>query len=164
MNPLERLTLALHTAVERSLNQSDTDFVAARIQTAILLRTSRGEFLDGSGGTTKPQYRSESHKKKRAKLGLPIDRVTLFMGRVGVLEAMRARGVITPGGARIQIGYLAGLSEERAAEIAGYLDRQGAGKNKITFPFLGLTAAEERQVTAALAARVGANLQAHLNL
>ena len=157
MEPLDRLIHALESAVDNAVKKGDTDYVADNVRRTILMRTRRGEFLNGSGGLEKRSYKSESHKKKRAKLGLPIDRVTLFMGRVGVLEAMRARSSFRAGQVTIEAGFLAGLSEARATEIAGYLDREGAGINHVTYPFVGLTEAEEEKIVQALAARIGTN-------
>jgi hypothetical protein len=156
-DPIGRLIHALDHAVEQAVKQSDTDAVAAQVMTAIQLRTSRGIFLTEGGGTEPRTYKSESHKKKRAKLNLPIDRVTLFMGRVGVLESMAAQSRFNSGEVSITVGYIDGLSEARASEIAGYLDTEGAGKNKVTYPFVGITSAEEDNIVAALAARIGAN-------
>lgn len=156
-DPLDRLIHALEHAVQNSVRQADTDAVAARVIATIQLRTSRGMFLTQGGSSEPRTYKSESHKKKRAKLNLPIDRVTLVMGKVGVLEAMAARSRFSSGEVSIEVGYLDGLSEARAKEIAGYLDNEGAGKNKVTYPFVGITSAEEDHVVRALATRIGAN-------
>lgn len=156
-DPLDRLIHAIEHAVENAVKQSDTDAVAAQVMASIQLRTSRGMFLTDGGGSEPRTYLSESHKKKRARLNLPTDRVTLFMGKVGVLKAMASRSTFNAGEVSIEVGYIDGLSESRAAEIAGYLDNEGAGKNHITYPFVGVTDAEEDNVIRALAVRIGAN-------
>ena len=162
----DEIVNSLQSAVDDSVKTEDANFVGAQIMAIINLRSSRGKYLDKpTGGTSRKRtYKSESHKKKRAKLGLPIDRVTLFMGKVGVLEALRVRGFVRGADLHLEVGYISGLSEDRASEIAGYLTDQGAGKNKVLYRFLGLTKTEEGQVIGALSPRIGANIQSNFNL
>lgn len=148
---LEELRGKLSRVERQAVRQSDTDYVAEQIRTAILLRTQRGEFLSDSTGTG---Y-SDGHKRRREKLGLQTSRVDLFMGQVGVLESLRARSGETGGGnVVIETGYIAGLSEARAAEIGKYLDTQGAGKNRITYKHIGLTSGEQTSVLEQLKQRI----------
>jgi hypothetical protein len=163
MNALDRLIHALDTAVDDAVKTQDTEYVAEEVRNAIQLRTARGQFLTEGGGTESRTKYSKGHEKKRARLGLPIDRVTLFMGSVGVLEAMRARSQFRAGEVTIDVGYISGLSEERAMEIAGYLDNEGAGINHVTYPFVGLANEEESQILRALSARLGGNIQTTFN-
>lgn len=153
-----RVKAGLESAIDDAVKTKDLQAVATRIQSIILLRTSQGEYLTGSGGKKRRRYRSESHKQKRAALGLPTDRVTLFFGELGLLEALRARGRQVLGKPTIEVGYLAGLSESKATEIAGYMNEQGVGRNRIKYRYVGLTEREKDTVINFLRGRIAANL------
>lgn len=149
----------LETAVDDAVKTKDLQGAAARVQSIILLRTNRGRYLTESGTLEKRTYQSASHKKKREEMGLPTNRVTLFMGRVGLLEAMIARGKMSGGKPTIEIGYFAGLSEQKAIEIARYMNKEGAGKNHIKYIYVGLTDDETDTVIKYLRGRIGGNLK-----
>lgn len=157
---IDRITRKLKTAVDDSVKQKDIDYAGSQIQSIILLRTSRGQYLDKQyGGTaSKRTYKSESWKKKRASRGLPTDRVTLFFGQIGLLEAMRYKGKVSEGEVTLGVGYIPGLSEARATEIAGYMNDEGVGINHVIYRYVGLTSAEERSVISALSKRVAKNI------
>lgn len=150
----------LQTSVDDSVKTEDVNFTGAQMMSIMQLRSSRGKYLtEKTGGSAQSRkYKSESHKKKRARLGLPTNKVTLFMGRVGVLEAMRVRASVRSGNVELEVGYLDGLSEERAMEIAGYLTDQGVGINKVLYRFVGLTRQEESNVLRMLTPRIAKNM------
>lgn len=162
---IDRIEKNLKSAVDDSVKQKDIDYAGAQIQSIILLRANRGMYLNQTtgGSASKRQYKSESYKKKRAKRGLPTDRVTLFYGSVGVLEGMRYRGKVRQGEVALEVGYLPGLSEARATEIAGYLNDTGAGINHVIYRYIGLTSAEERSVIDKLRRRIAGNIQDNFN-
>lgn len=105
---IKRINRKMKTAVDDAVKQKDIDYAGAQIQSIILLRSSRGMYLDKQtgGSATKRNYKSESYKKKRAKRALPTDRVTLFFGSVGVLEGLRVQGKVSEGEVRLSVGYL----------------------------------------------------------
>lgn len=149
---------ALHSAVDDAVKTKDLQALSVRVQNMILLRTQRGQFLDGSGGKSKRRYQSESYKAKRAGRGLTTSHVTLFFGEIGLLEAMVARGKMKLGKPTIEVGYFSGMSEQKAREIAGYMNKEGVGKNKVLYKFVGLTDDERQTAIDFLRGRVGKNL------
>lgn len=155
----------LKASVDDSVKTKDVKYTGAQIMSIIQLRSSRGKYLTHKfgGSAQSRKYKSESHKKKRAKIGLPIDRVTLFMGKVGVLEAMRVRASVRNGDVELEAGYLDGLSEDRAMEIAGYLTDQGVGINKVLYRFVGLTKQEEDNIVSVIAKRITKNMTEPFN-
>lgn len=159
---LQRIKRGLTSAVDDAVGTKDLQALGARIQSIILLRTRRGYFLDGSGGKEKRRYQSESHKARRAALGLTTSHVTLFFGEGGLLEALVARGKASLGDPRIEIGYLPGISEQKALEIAGYMNDQGIGPKKITYPYVGLTDKETETAIDFLRKRTAKNLKKNL--
>jgi hypothetical protein len=85
------------------------------------------------------------------------------MGKVGVLEAMRVRARVRNGNVNLEVGYLDGLSEDRAMEIAGYLNDQGVGINKVLYRFVGLVKSEEDRIVRALGKRIVKNMTEPFN-
>lgn len=156
---LETIRQKLLAIRQQAVRQSDTDAVAENIRGTILLRVRQGQYLTPGGGTRQANQYSKGHERKRAKLGLPTSPVSLFMGQVGVLEAFRARSRQDAAGkVSIEAGYLPGISEARASEIAGYLNTQGVGKNRITYRFVGLTTGEQSRILADLRRRIQAHI------
>lgn len=162
---IKRINRKMQSAVDDAVKQKDVDYAGAQIQSIILLRSSRGLYLDKEtgGSSTKRQYKSESYKRKRAKRGLPTDRVTLFFGSIGVLESLRYKGKVSEGEVRLEVGHLPGLSEARASEIGAYLTSQGVGINKVLYRYIGLTNAEEGSVISSLRKRIAGNIQDNFN-
>lgn len=162
---IDRITRKLKTAVDDAVKQKDIDYAGAQIQQIILLRTNRGKYLTKQyGGTSqKRQYKSESWKRKRAKRGLPIDRVTLFYGSVGLLEAMRYKGKVREGEVELEVGYIPGKSESAATTLAGYMNEEGVGINHVLYRYIGLTKSEEQQVIRSLRKRVEENIMDNFN-
>lgn len=162
---IDRITRKLKSAVDDAVKQKDIDYAGAQIQQIILMRTSRGKYLTKQyGGTAqKRQYKSESWKRKRAKRGLPTDRVTLFFGQLGLLEGMRYQGKVSEGEVTLEVGYIPGLSEARAREIAGYMNDEGVGINHVIYRYIGLTRAEEQSVLSALSKRIAGNILDNFN-
>ena len=155
--PFEILRQRLRQITDDPVDQSDLDYQAEQIIATIKLRTQRGNYLTSqTGGRSEPrtQY-SPGHAKKRQAIGLPIDRVTLFMGEVGVLEAIHSRTTTNS----IEVGYITGLSEARAKEIGEYLNTLGAGVNRVTYQHIGLTQAEEEQLRESLVGHVREKVQ-----
>jgi len=161
----DRIVGRLSTSVDDAVKTEDVNYAGAQMMSIMQLRSSRGKYLDKqTGGTARSRkYKSESHKKKRAKIGLPIDRVTLFMGQIGVLEAMRVRAAVRNGDVELEVGFLEGLSEDRAMEIAGYLTDQGVGINKVLYRFVGLTRQEEANIMKAVSVRAAKNIANQFN-
>lgn len=155
----------LKSSVDDSVKTDDVNYAGAQMISIMQLRSAQGKYLtkQTGGSARKRTYKSKSHKKKRAKMGLPIDRVTLFMGKVGVLEAMRFRAKVRNGDVNLEAGYFDGLSEDRAMEIAGYLTDQGVGINKVLYRFVGLTANEEDRIVKALSTRIAKNMTEPFN-
>lgn len=152
---LEALRQKLRNIQTQAIRQGDADSVAENIGATILLRVRRGTYLTPGGGTRQANTYSKGHERRRAKLGLPTTPVSLFMGQVGVLEALRARSRQAPGGkVAIEAGYLPGISEARATEIAEYLNTKGAGKNRVTYKFIGLTNPEQSRILDNLRQRI----------
>jgi hypothetical protein len=162
---LNEIVDRLKSSLDDAVKTDDVNYAGAQMMSIMQLRSSQGKYLDKqTGGSARRRtYKSESHKKKRARIGLPIDRVTLFMGKVGVLEAMRVRARVRNGDVNLEVGYLDGLSEDRAMEIAGYLTDQGVGVNKVLYRFVGLTANEEDRIVKALSTRIGKNMTEPFN-
>jgi len=158
---IDRVEQNLRSAIDDAMKKRDLDRAGAQIQSIILLRTRRGEYLtEARGGSAeRRQYRSESWKKKRASQGLPTDRVTLFFGDGGLLEALKVQASIRRGEVRIDVGYIPGLSEARASEIARYMNEQGVGVNRVLYRYVGLTMQEEKTVIDGLRKTVIANIQ-----
>lgn len=157
---MRKVQRAVRDAAVDAVRTKDVNYAGAQIMSIIQLRSARGAYLTkATGGTARRRrYKSESHKKKRAKLGLPTDRVTLYMGRVGVLEAMRVRAKSRGENITLDVGYIDGLSESRAKEIASYLTEEGAGINKVLYRFVGLTTGEESRIVRALSKRIAGNI------
>lgn len=157
---ISQIQQRLESAVADAVTQSDIDFVTEGIITAIKLRSRRGEYLTAAsgGGTYKPAGYTKGHERARRKLGLPVDRVTLFMGQVGVLESIKGTGRQTAGGTAIEVGYLSGISEARAAEIGAWLDSEGAGTKGKTYKHIGLSSGEENKIVRRLERRVIDNI------
>lgn len=150
----------LTTAIDDAVRTRDLQGAAARAQNIILLRTQRGRFLtEDREGTRKRRYRSETWKQKRAGKGLQTGHVDLFFGEGGLLEAMVARGRMSGGKPTIEVGYFAGISEQKAREIARYMNKQGVGVNHIKYIYVGLTDDETDTVVKYLRGRVGGNLR-----
>lgn len=159
---LKSIQKSLESAVDDALTQKDMDSVASQMLATILLRTSRGRFLTSkTGGREEVRtYRSESWKKKRAAKGLQTGRVNLFFGEGGLLEAMRAKGRSVGGDIELEAGYIQGMSEQRAAEIARYMNDTGIGKSRVIYRYIGFTNAEENRIVTALRNRIRKNIQA----
>ena len=160
---LNEIVDRLKSSVDDAVKTDDVNYAGAQMMSIMQLRSSRGKYLTEGGAARSRTYKSESHKKKRAKIGLPIDRVTLFMGKVGVLEAMRVRARVRNGNVNLEVGYLDGLSEDRAMEIAGYLNDQGVGINKVLYRFVGLVKSEEDRIVRALGKRIVKNMTEPFN-
>jgi len=179
---VDLITKKLKSAVDDSVKQSDIDYAGAQIQQIILLRTSRGKYLTSkTGGTAqKRTYKSDSWKRKRAKKGLPTDRVTLFYGgggaeveeskdtdrlnhQGGLLEAMAYTGKVSEGEVTLDVGYIPGRSEAAATTLAGYMNDEGVGINHVLYRYIGLTKSEEQQVIKSLRKRVAKNIQDEFN-
>lgn len=159
---LNRVKRGLETAVDDAVKTKDLQKLAANIQSIIQLRSSRGYYLDGSGGKEKRRYQSESWKAKRAALGLTTSHVTLFFGEGQLLESMVARGKMMAGSPTIEVGYIEGVSESKATEIARYMNEEGIGTNRVKYPYVGLTDNEREQAIGYLRERVGKNLNSNL--
>lgn len=158
---IDRIQAGLVSAVDDSLKQGDIDSVASQMLSTILLRTRRGRYLTQKtgGGDELRRYRSESWKKQRAKKGLETGRVTLFYGEGGLLEGMRARGRSVGGNVELEAGYIPGLSESRATEIARYMNDQGVGTNRVFYRYVGFTRSEEDRIVSSLRQRIEKNIK-----
>ena len=156
----EGFVAALENASDDRFLKPHLDATGAQIQSIILLRTARGKFLPGS---KMPAQYSAGHAKRRERLGLATDKVSLFMGQGGMLEAMGTRVVRVGGKISLDVGYIPGISESGASEIAGYLNTEGAGKNKVKYTFIGLTGRETNTVTERLSARMSGSIAAFSN-
>jgi hypothetical protein len=155
---LDRVQKNLISAVDDSVKQSDIDYVGQQILTTILMRTRRGRFFSDSGSLEKRRYKSESWKKQRRKKGLQTSHVSLFYGEGGLLEAMRVRGRAVQGDIEVEAGYIDGLSETRAREIAQYMNKDGIGVNRVRYRYIRLHGSEEERIFKALRRRMKKNI------
>lgn len=139
----DRVIRALRTAVSDTLKESDLKEIAEMGLSIIKLRTRRGEYLPGSKS---PAKYSKGHARVRANLGLPTNRVTLFMGNVGVLEGIKTNVKSEGGNITAQIGYIRGKTEQEALQIGRWLDTEGAGVNKVRYRHIGFTQGERDRI------------------
>lgn len=154
------LTESLEAAARRAHSAFDAAPVVAEMDLAVKERTKRGEYLPGSAPDAS-RYRSSSHKKRREKKGLPIDRVTLFV--TGDMLA-GTRDEITRGDdLTIRYGYLRGISPEGAVTLAEYHGITGAGKGGPIRRLVGLTDAEETGIGSRFAREYGDELGRQMN-
>lgn len=159
-NIMQQVQRSLESAVDDSVRQSDIDYAGQQIMAIIMLRTRQGRFFTESGNQTEQrQYRSEQWKRKRMQRGLQTSRVDLFFGEGGLLEGMRVQGRSRRGDIEMEVGYLDGLSESRATEIARYMNRTGVGINRVMYRYIGLTRQEETRVITSLRKRITTNIQ-----
>lgn len=118
---------------------------ALYMESAIKTRTARGVFLnDGYAQSYSPGYAA-----RRAASGRPVNHVDMFFSG-DMLDNLKTRTVNDSTGISIQVGYIDGLSENRAVELAGYHNDSGAGINHVKRVFVGLTDAERKRVIAIL--------------
>jgi len=151
---VDRVKKRLEVAVKDALTEKDAKAIMAEVQGIILLRTRKGKFLEGS--KTPAKY-SAGHARLRKKLGLPTERVTLFMGDVGVLESIKGKAESNNTELTLEVGYLEN-SEARARQIGIWLDDEGAGKTKVRYRHIGLTDAESDRVISNLKTRIGKSI------
>lgn len=141
---VDTVNARLADEIDVALTEMQTAPVIAHLDLIVQQRTDRGEFLPGSAPDAR-RYRSSSHKKRRQKRGLPIDRVTLSLDG-DMRRGTRGR---TSGGAGelvIEYGYIEGESEARATELASYHQIHGAGRGGPVRKFIGVTREEEDHV------------------
>ena len=136
---VNRVIKLLETAVQDTLTEADLKEIAEMGLSIIKLRTRRGKYLPGSKS---PAAYSPGHARVRRKLGLPTNRVTLFMGEVGVLEGIKTRVKSEGGEISAEIGYIEGKTEQEALQIGRWLDTEGAGVNKVRYRHIGFTSSE----------------------
>lgn len=116
------------------LNLDVWNSTGALIEFTIRRRTERGVFLNA--GYTKTY--SKGWKRRRVKRGRQVSHVDLFF-EGNMLKALHSKGEIRPQLAVMSAGYITGLSEVQATNIAGFHNLTGAGKNRIIREFIGLT-------------------------
>ena len=133
----------LERAIRESLIGQNAAYLLAWIDAKIRKRTQEGKFLEGSSANTK-NYHSESYKKRRAKRGLPTDRVTLHYGGE-MLDAMRGETKVFQDRIELHFGYLPN-AEAEARKLAEYHNNTGAGKAKVVRRFIGLSPEEEAEL------------------
>ena len=158
-NILRQVKQSLASAVDDAVTQSDIDYAGSQILSTILMRTRNGRFINDSGRLETRRYISESWKKQRRKKGLQTRHVSLFYGEGGLLEAMRVKGRTIRGDVELQAGYIDGLSEARASEIARYMNRDGIGVNRVRYRYIGLVDNEEERIVRSLRQRIKNNLK-----
>ena len=157
-NILRQVKQSLASAVDDAVTQSDIDYAGSQILSTILMRTRNGRFINDSGRLETRRYISESWKKQRRKKGLQTRHVSLFYGEGGLLEAMRVRGRAVQGDIEVEAGYIDGLSETRAREIAQYMNKDGIGVNRVRYRYIGLDGSEEERIVQALRRRMKKNI------
>ena len=139
----EALKRGLADELRRAMKRMRTARILARIEAIVQLRTARGEYLEGSSPDAGTY--SEGHRRKREKKGLPTDRVDLFFdGRM--TGAWRGRPRFEQDALLLESGYITGLSESEAEQLASYHNIEGAGTAHVKHIFVGLTDAEEDEV------------------
>lgn len=145
---------SLRTAVSDALKEDDLQYLAEMGIAMIKLRTQRGNYLPGSKS---PAQYSDGHRRVRERLGLPTNRVTLFMGKIGVLEGIKEKTFSKSDEVGFEIGYLQS-TEAQARRIGGYLDSEGVGVNKIRYRHIGFTDGERDRLLKATKERVIDNI------
>lgn len=135
---------SLAHAVRQALETVSAAPVLAFLDVAVKLRTERGVFLVGSSPQPE-RYRSASHVKKRLKQGRPGSPVDLNLS-AQMLDATKGRVERDgSGGLTIRYGYLPGLSDPQAIQLARYHQELGAGRSHVKRVFVGLTDQETEQ-------------------
>jgi len=62
------------------------------------------------------------------------------------------------GDIEVEAGYIDGLSETRAREIAQYMNKDGIGVNRVRYRYIGLDGSEEERIVQALRRRMKKNI------
>jgi len=137
---LDKITNILSSLSSGLHNQAMLNNMSLAAIRIIKKRTREGRQIGGlpfKGG----QGYSDGHEKKRREAGLPVDRINLeFNDYNGMLQHIDHIVFNDLSGAEVDI------YDAQRRKIAYYLNTAGAGKNKIKFPFFGLSAEETKLI------------------
>jgi hypothetical protein len=147
----DQVSQYLENNLENLLTTEDISDLAAYIEHAVKMRTSKGKYLNKGAKTS---YTRQYAAWKRQKGHPNTGRVNLFLSGK-MLDAMTTTVTHKKGKSIITVGYIEGKSDEKKRTLASYHQYKGVAKaGKNIRKFIGLTASERKKAREIIALKI----------